>query len=460
MLWTIPILAVTAMALTWFYRQSTYKLFDDPLESAITELIASVQSKDGDGANGELFEDAEAQKSSLFLTREPIDPRYQRALSGRYWMIGTYQDDGSLLPLLSSRSFSGETIQLPSNVKRSIEAKTEFNTTAMGPDENEPLRILARSVILPSGEPVLMLAGADIRDSQRDVRRFAFIAAGLMLLLSGGLVFAVFLQVRTGLRPLFELRDRVVDIREGRADHVGGTYPREIAPLANELNSLIGHNKDVVERAQTHVSNLAHGLKTPLAVLLNEAGGSKSKLAEIVNRQANAMKNQVDHHLQRARAATRGQSIGMATSVAESVDPLARTLGRIYRDKDIDFDVSVAQGLIFRGEKRDFEEIIGNLMDNACKWTKSKVRVIAQGDGKDNGLFMLEVSDDGEGLTKEQYPEALKRGARLDETTPGTGFGLPIVDDLARAYKGSLVLGKSDLGGLKVTVTLPGRIDE
>jgi signal transduction histidine kinase len=281
-----------------------------------------------------------------------------------------------------------------------------------------------------------------------------------MLLLSGGLVFAVFSQVRTGLRPLFELRDRVVDIREGRADHVGGTYPREIAPLANELNSLIGHNKDVVERAQTHVSNLAHGLKTPLAVLLNEAGGSKSKLAEIVNRQANAMKNQVDHHLQRARAATRGQSIGMATSVAESVDPLARTLGRIYRDKDIDFDILVAEGLIFRGEKRDFEEIIGNLMDNACKWTKSKVRVIAQGDGKDNGLFMLEVSDDGEGLTREQYPEALKRGARLDETTPGTGFGLPIVDDLARAYKGSLVLGKSDLGGLKVTVTLPGRIDE
>ncbi len=448
------------MALTWFYRESTYKLFDDPLESAITELIASVQSDDGNSSNGELFEDAEIPQNTLFLTREPIDPRYQRALSGRYWMIGSYQDDGTLTSLLASRSLSGEIIQLPSNVKRSIAAKTEFYTRAMGPDENEPLRVFARSVILPSGEPVLMLAAADVREAQRDVGRFALVATALMLLLSGGLVFAVFSQVRTGLKPLFDLRDRVVDIREGRADRVEGTYPQEIAPLANELNSLIGHNKDVVERAQTHVSNLAHGLKTPLAVLLNEAEGSKSKFSEVVSRQANTMKNQVDHHLQRARAAARGQSIGVSTPVADSIGPLARTLGRIYRDKDIDFDVSVVEGLIFRGEKRDFEEMIGNLMDNACKWTKSKVRVIAKGDGKDNGLFMLEVSDDGAGLTQDQYSEALKRGARLDEATPGTGFGLPIVDDLARAYKGSLILGKSDMGGLRVTLTLPGRIDE
>jgi len=140
----------------------------------------------------------------------------------------------------------------------------------------------------------------------------------------------------------------VADVREGRAGQVDGVYPTEIQPLATELNSLITHNKDVVERARTHVGNLAHALKTPLAVLQNEAQSSKKTPSEIVSRQTETMKQQVDHHLRRARAAARGQSIGVSTDVTETLGGLARTLSRIYGNKNIDFDIDLMEGLIFR----------------------------------------------------------------------------------------------------------------
>ena len=449
-LWTVPILALTAIALTVLYRSSTYKVFDEPLENAITELIASV---DTGGEN--------AHPSKIFLTRELADPIYNRSLSGRYWMVGEYMNDGSLRALLRSRSLSDQTIQLPEGIKAAIDNQTEneFRTSSMGPD-NDELRVLARPVILPNGRQVVMIAGGAIQERQADVRRFALLSILLMSLVSLGVIGAIFWQVRNGLRPLFTLQQKVADIRQGNADHVEGTYPSEIAPLAEELNTLIEHNKDVVERARTHVSNLAHGLKTPLAVLQNEAQSSKSALSDVVQRQTETMRRQVEHHLHRARAAARGQVIGVITPVEEVLIPLARTLERIYRDKDIDFDIKVTKGLVFRGEKRDFEEMAGNLLDNACKWTDSKVHVRAKRSKSDDSMIVISVYDDGPGLKASEYEEALKRGARLDETTPGTGFGLPIVDDLARAYKGSLSLGKAKIGGLRVDLILPGRVEK
>lgn len=445
-LWALPALALSAFALTWFYRASTYRLFDEPLDSTITALIAFA---DTDGTRG--------GRPEVSLTREPIDPRYQQALSGRYWLIGILSADGDIIPLQASRSMARETLKLSGDDARKIIASPgeRVRTSAFGPDGGEPLRVIARSVILPdTTRPVVMIAAADSRPAARDVRNFATLAVFLMLLLSLGLIVAVFMQVRVGLRPLFELRDRVVDVREGRATRVDGGYPPEIEPLANELNTLIDHNKNVVEQAKTHVGNLAHALKTPVAVLLNEAEGSKSKFANLVTRQATAMQNQVEHHLHRARAAARGQTIGVSTSVSETLTPLARTLERIHRDKDIAFTLNIPANLMFRGEKRDLEEMAGNLMDNACKWTKSDVHVIAKLSDMD-GMMTIGVSDNGPGLPPEKYEEALKRGARLDEATPGTGFGLAIVDDLARAYKGSVSLGRADIGGLCVTLALP-----
>ena len=443
--WALPLLLVTAITLTWLYRNTTYGSFDDPLVSAVTALIATAEVQDG----------------SLSLTREPLDPRYQRALSGRYWLVGFMQDDGVVVPISASRSLLESSLVLPPKAVSQLQSQQgeEIRARTEGPDANEPLRLVARQVVLPNmSTPVVVIAAADSRGADRSIISFALTALGLMLLISVGLITAVVTQVRSGLKPLFELRDSVADVREGRAGRVEGQYPREIQPLATELNSLISHNKNVVERAQTHVGNLAHALKTPLAVLQNEAQVSKTTPSDIVARQTETMRNQVDHHLRRARAAARGQEIGVSADVTETLSALARTLAKIYSSKNIDFDIDLMEGLVFRGAKRDLEEMAGNLMDNGCKWTATSLQIKSYVDPQDETSFVFAVSDDGPGMAADNYVEALKRGARLDEATPGSGFGLAIVDDLAKAYKGSVTLSKSELDGLKVMLTLPRRL--
>ena len=435
----MPLLAITAFALTWLYRGSTYQIFDDPLTSTVTSLIASAETiPQGDG------------RTIIALGKEPLDPRYQRALSGRYWQIMSPGGE------ISSRSLYGGPITLlPEESQFLLDRPgAQMSTSAKGPD-GESLRVVARSVILPNMEtPVIMAAAMDQAPARRAVQRFALLAVSIMGLLILGLFAAIILQVCIGLRPLFALRDRVADVREGRATSVEGDYPREIAPLAKELNVLISHNRDVVERARTHVSNLAHALKTPLAVLKNEADSETSALGEIVGRQTQTMTQQVEHHLTRARAAARAQSTAMRSQIERSISDMARTMVRIYSSKDLDITQDIDSALWFRGEKADLDEMIGNLVDNGCKWARGRVHILSHAN-MDAGFVDVVFSDDGPGIAKAQYEKALKRGERLDEAIPGTGFGLSIVDELARAYKGRLTLGSSDLGGLKVTLTLP-----
>ncbi|MEE9272474.1 MAG: sensor histidine kinase [Robiginitomaculum sp.] len=440
-LWVIPALLITAAALIWFYRVSTYKYFDDPLVSTIQALVAHVET---DVISGDIV-----------LTSEPIDPRYQLALSGRYWLIGRLGKDGMIKAIESSPSFYGASLRLkPGDIQAINSRKGDvIRAVSVGPDK-EPLRLAAQSVIFPgtNDKAVVIIAAADRRPAMATIRKFSFTALGLMSVLALGLVFAMFMQVQFGLRPLFELQGRVADIREGRAKSVVGRYPKEIKPLADELNVLIAHNKEVVEYARTHVSNLAHALKTPLAVLVNESQSYDGKLSDIVERQSEIMSKQVSHHLRRARAAVRGQSIGIQTPVFETLNNLSRTLERIYRDKDLDIDLDIDDGLVFNGERRDLEEMVGNLLDNACKWTQVKIHVWAC---ISEGMIEIIVDDDGPGLASDEYETVLKRGERLDETTPGSGFGLSIVNDLARAYKGKLKLDKSPLGGLRTRLLVP-----
>jgi signal transduction histidine kinase len=267
-------------------------------------------------------------------------------------------------------------------------------------------------------------------------------------------VAGVILQVRVGLQPLFRLRREVADVRMGKAEALAADYPVELAPLATELNALLVHNHEVVERQRTHVGNLAHALKTPLSVMLSEAElRPADPLAEVVTRQAQIMREQVDHHLRRARAAARAQGSGERTEVAPVLDELARTLERIFGDRGVRIDWDAEDSLNFRGERQDLLEIAGNAMENACKWCKRRVKAYAEPAA--GGLLRLVVEDDGPGLPPERRAEVLRRGARLDESAPGSGLGLSIVDDLAKAYGGSVALGESPLGGLKVEVRLP-----
>ncbi len=452
-LWAVPFILIAAMIILWFYRSSTLTLFDDPLDATVTSLIASADSQLDDLRTGEI----------ISLTREPLDPRYQQALSGRYWLIGQIYRDGRIVPLRASRSMAGESLKITArNADLLFDSPgVTLRARTIGPDK-EPLRFAARMAFLPGLDdtPLAMIAAADSRPASRAILRFTFLAIGLMSILILGVIFAVFMQVRIGLKPLFDLRKQVVSVREGRDVRVSGNFPSEIYPLANELNGLIDHNSDVVQRARTHVSNLAHALKTPIAVLQNEAEQKKLLRSSMVRRQTDSMKKQVDHHLQRARAATRGQTIGALTPVKDIVDALARTMPRIYRDKNVNVKTDIAKGLVFRGEKRDLDEILGNLIDNAFKWTRSYVEITARNAPHDETMLEVIVIDNGPGIAEKDYEEAIKRGARLDETTPGTGFGLAIVDDLARAYKGYMHLSSGRDGGLCVSVSLPRRVYE
>lgn len=437
-LWAVVLLVAGAIGLTAFYRASVYRDLDDDLSAVIDALVAYSETDDS---------------GALSVPRRFADPRLDQVFSGRYWQIVS-TDEGGLTPEARSRSLWTDFLDIPKDAVDKARAEPgQPQVIQMAGPADAPLRVMAEAVTLPEREnSLIFVAAADKSAADRAVRNFSIAAAWVLALFAAALILALIVQVRVGLAPLFRMRESVARIREGEEDRLGGDYPREIEPLAEELNSLIAHNQEVVERARTHVGNLAHALKTPIAVLLNESRAGETVKSDIVQRQTDAMSRQVDHHLRRARAAARGRAAG-ATPVQPVVDDLTRTISRIYASRGVSLTAEIDADLRFRGERQDLEEMVGNLVDNAAKWARGRVRVSAEPIDKRN--FELRVEDDGPGLPPEQREEALKRGGRLDETSPGTGLGLAIVTDLARAYSGSLELDESSLGGLLARLSLP-----
>ncbi len=225
------------------------------------------------------------------------------------------------------------------------------------------------------------------------------------------------------------------------------------------MNALLESNQEIIERARTQVGNLAHALKTPLSVITNEARAGSGPLADKVAEQAELMRTQVNHYLERARIAARSKVIGAVTEVEPVVASIVRAMERIHEDKGIDLGTDVAKGALFRGEKQDLEEIVGNLVDNACKWAKTEVALtvgyVPPADEETPGKLTLVIDDDGPGLTAEERAEATRRGRRLDETKPGSGLGLSIVTELVGLYEGRLRLDRSPSGGVRAEVELP-----
>jgi signal transduction histidine kinase len=278
-----------------------------------------------------------------------------------------------------------------------------------------------------------------------------------LVLLGAGLLIATLAQVRFGLKPLREMQANLAEIRQGRAEQLKGGYPSEIQPVADELNLLIQSNVEIVERARTQVGNLAHALKTPLSVLTNEAARQEDPLAQKVREQTELMRGHVSLYLDRARRAARAQGIGQVTEVKPVLDALARTLERIHRERGLSIAVTCPDSLRFRGERQDLEEMVGNLLDNACKWAEARVSLSATpaSEGAGRSFLGIVVEDDGPGLPAGERAEALKRGRRLDETKPGSGLGLSIVSEKAAMYGGSVALEDAALGGLRVRLVLP-----
>lgn len=271
-----------------------------------------------------------------------------------------------------------------------------------------------------------------------------------------GLMAAGAFWVLRGLRPLAGLRRRLGELRQGQAAKLEGEYPSELQPLVDDLNALLEHREKVVQRALAKAGDLAHGLKTPLALLAQEAekasAAGHAELATAIGQQVEKMRRQVDYHLAQARAAAAGATLGARSELAPIGEGLARTLRRLYAERNLEIELALPPGLAVKVQREDLEEMLGNLLDNACKWTRTRVRLVAEPAGD---KVLIEVGDDGNGLAEDDHEKVLQRGVRADEAAAGSGLGLAIVRDLAELYGGRIELGSSTLGGLAARLELP-----
>ncbi|KFC64066.1 Integral membrane sensor signal transduction histidine kinase precursor [Bosea sp. LC85] len=430
------VLALAGFGLTTFYRRSAERGFDERLSVYIKELVADLAAP------------PETERQAIGDLGEP---RFDLPLSGWYWQI--VRLDGEKPVVRTSRSLVGG--QLPKLLDQQLtpNARGLRESYVSGPDERD-LRIIEREIDVGEDGRFTVGVAAPADEIEGDIRDFRLALTLTFLLLGLALVASTLIQVRFGLRPLVRLGTAVGSVRTGEAARIAGKYPPDLAPLAGELNQLIDANREILERARTQVGNLAHALKTPLSVMLNEAEASDPHLPQTVQTQAAIMRDQVQYYLDRARAAALSGALGSVTEVAPSLDALIRTFAKISQGRGITGMHHVPAHVRFRGERQDLEEMLGNLLDNAFKWARSAVEVSLAPEAEEGRIALL-IDDDGPGLPSEALLDVLKRGRRLDETTPGSGLGLSIVVDLAKLYGGEVTLERSRLGGLRARLLLP-----
>ena len=441
--WVVVILLITGIVLSSVYRNATERAFDRRLNLYLRTLIAEVATPD---------EPADRQFQSLG------EPLFELPLSGWYWQITrTDTDKAEVRP---SRSLWDK--KLPKLEERGAElTPAGVRLGYVDGPEGQNLRMVERPVDLGADGKFLVSVAGDATEIFDETRSFDYYLGGTFLALGIVLVLTTIFQVRFGLSPLKRISESIADIRSGRAERLEGAFPVEIAPLARETNALLDANREIVERARTHVGNLAHAIKTPLSVIVNEASTHGDDLfATKVLEQAGVMRDHVAHHLERARIAARLTIVGTVTEVAPAIEALCRTMEKIHRGRGIAIGVETDAQAKFRGERQDLEEMVGNLVDNACKWAASQVFIellVERPAGPGAGpMLRIVVDDDGRGLSASEHARVSRRGQRLDESKPGSGLGLSIVVDLAALYGGSLTLGNAPIGGLRAELVLPG----
>lgn len=444
--WVLIVLPVAGIIIYNLYKDDVQSSFDGQLKKLVTSLSVDAM--------------APAAAEPLAPTNR-YEPLFEVTHSGWYWQIKPV--DGA----------PGRTLVSASLATASLPSPYELNYPA------DLVGMRWRNDIGPGGEPIRIVELIDSPgyDSDPNAPRYSIAVAGpldwleallihfgnrlvVALSLAGiGLVAVTLFQVRFGLAPLRKIGHGLAAIRSGEAARLDGELPSEIEPLQAELNELLQSNQDIVDRARTQVGNLAHALKTPLAVIVNEAREEKSAFGAKVAEQAALMRDQVNLYLDRARMAARAGGVGRATPVLPVIEPLVRALTRIHRDKGVAIAVDCPPGVRFQGEKQDLEEMLGNLVDNACKWARTNVFITVvqpSTTGRPGARRLaIVVEDDGPGLSEPQRKQLGKRGLRLDETKPGSGLGLSIVIDTAQSYRGSFALDASAHGGLLARLDLP-----
>jgi signal transduction histidine kinase len=442
--WAILTLIVIFTLITTLYRQASERGFDSLLSAHLFNLIGSVGVSEG---------------GSLTGAPDLGDLRFSEPNSGWYWSVEPASE--GVRGELHSSSMT-KAILSPSVAEVPFNASFQRSYATEGID-GEELEVFESEFVLDAKNRAARFRVMGNRtELEQEISAFQRRLLTYLSLFGVGMIAINAIAILLGLRPLRRVRDALAMVREGTAQTLDGRFPAEIEPLANETNALIENNKRIVERSRTQVGNLAHSLKTPLAVLINEGralGGAKGKL---ITEQAASMQKQVDHYLQRARVAAQRDSVVYRTPVAPLVQRMVRVLQKLNPQTALSLSLP-AVDIVFAGEREDLEELLGNLLDNAMKWAKSAVAVsVAPISGKKSGggkegavnLFEISIEDDGPGIPEDKAREALKRGRRLDETKPGTGLGLAIVADLVNEYGGVLALERSSMGGLKAVVRL------
>ena len=388
------------------------------------------------------------------------DPRWHTPYAGLYWQIDALPRQGSAP--LRSRSLWDTVLALPDDMP----ADGELHRHTLPGPGGQTVHLLERAVRLldQPGAPAWRIAvAADTAELEAAVDRFSGRLLTFLAVLGAALLAAAAAQLAVGLAPLRQLQAAVQAVRQGRQPRLQGRFPSEVQPLVDDFNRVLAHDEQVAQRARQTAGNLAHAIKTPLAVLSQLADhppADPADWAPTLQEQVQAVRQQVDWHLQRARAAAAGAP-GRLAPLRPVLDGLGRVMRKVHAHREERPPLDLVLGPVdarwrFAGEAQDLQEMVGNLLDNACKWARS--RVVLEVVGRRDGGFWLTVDDDGPGLDAAQRQAVLGRGVRADERVPGSGLGLDIVREIATLYGGELALQVSPLGGLRARLGLPGEL--
>ena len=428
--WIVMALIGTAVVLLGFYRSHIASHYDAHVQMHMEEMVSAARLN---------------ESGELELAYPPSDPRYRVEHSGWYWQI---LHDGKVLA--RSPSLAGKDIDL----RGMVAAEHNYARLIDGPD-GTTLRVQTMQV--PAGIPgeyLLLVSSAPMMGVTDDVIDVAEHLAASFTVLAIGLLLAVYFQIRIALKPIAAIHEGISDIHRGTADKLVGEYPRGMQSLVDELNNLLEHNSVLLRRARTQLGDLAHSIKNPLTVINNEARSMEnSDTGRLILKQTSDISDSVNHHLSRARAFGTTNVLGSRAKIKPVAEDLAFALQRIYKKRGIEFELKGLGSCSVRCEVQDLEEMLGNLMDNAWKWAKSRVIVHCNGEA---GRCHIYVEDDGPGIPEDKIEQVLQRGQRLDESKQGHGLGLSIVQELVDLYKGSISLSRSRYGGLSVKLDLPG----
>lgn len=438
-IWTIIAFAAVAVVISTLYRTSSERAFADLLRAHLNTVIEAVS------VNGEGVLQGNPQLGNL---------KFSQPNSGWLWIVDPIDASGGISNRgLASASVGGQVLPIPTLADIPFDAQYIRTYQLQDSIENRILIAETEVELDGAGNVVRIRVSGNLDVLEADVNSFINRMAIALLVTGIGTLVINMLVILFGLKPLDHVRASLEKIRNGEADQLDGDFPREIAPLASEVNALIDSNRRVVERARMQVGNLAHSLKTPIAVMLNEARNLPKEQAKLVKVQVGSMQSQVTTYLDRARVSAQRGSVLARADIVPAVERLLRVMKKLNPHLKFVFDIKSDDTLIGL-EAQDFEEIMGNLIENATRFAKGKIIISIQ-DLPTKNQISISVADDGIGLDDTQKTQALKRGQRLDETRPGSGLGLSIVDEITQEYHGHFMLGDAEIGGLKAILYLP-----